>query len=246
MRQRVMIAMATITGPGAADRRRADHRAGRDGAGADLEILCALRTDKKTAMALVTHDMGVIAGLADRVQVMRQGEIVESGTADEIFYAPAATTIPACCWRRCRAWTDETPPPAASVRARRCWRVEDLKVSFPVSRGLFRKPLTLRAVDGSASPCTRARPWAWSAKPAAASPPWRAPCCSFCRKTAGTRRLAGPRPDAADRERHARAPRGPADRLPGPAGEPRSAHADRRVHRRAAARSGAAACRAPR
>ena len=53
-----------------------------------LEILRALKTDRKTAIALVSHDMGVIAGLADRVQVMRQGEIVESGAADEIFYAP--------------------------------------------------------------------------------------------------------------------------------------------------------------
>jgi ABC-type glutathione transport system ATPase component len=34
---------------------------------------------------MVSHDMGVIAGLADRVQVMRHGRIVESGTADRVF-----------------------------------------------------------------------------------------------------------------------------------------------------------------
>ncbi len=37
---------------------------------------------------MISHDMGVIAGLADRVQVMRNGEIVESGAADDVFYAP--------------------------------------------------------------------------------------------------------------------------------------------------------------
>jgi oligopeptide/dipeptide ABC transporter ATP-binding protein len=89
--------------------------------------------------------MGVIAGLADKVQVMRHGEIVESGTADEIFYAPRhdytrmlLAAIPK---------VDEMPPPNTKVGPP-LLQVEDLKVSFPVSRGLFQKPLTLRVVDG--------------------------------------------------------------------------------------------------
>src|SRR6185437_5153990 len=88
MRPRVMIAMATITGP---DLLIADEPTTALDVTVQaqiLEILKALKTDRKTAIALVSHDMGVIAGLADRVQVMRYGEIVESGTADEIFYAP--------------------------------------------------------------------------------------------------------------------------------------------------------------
>jgi oligopeptide/dipeptide ABC transporter ATP-binding protein len=110
-----------------------------------LEILRALKTDKKTAIALVSHDMGVIAGLADKVQVMARGEIVESGTADEIFYAPRHDYTRMLLAAIPKA--DETPPPATKLGPP-LLQVEDLKVSFPVSRGLFQKPLTLRAVDG--------------------------------------------------------------------------------------------------
>ena len=105
MRQRVMIAMATITGP---DLLIADEPTTALDVTVQaqiLEILRALKTDKKTAIALISHDMGVIAGIADRVQVMRHGEVVEQGAVDDIFYAPADTTIPGCCWTRCRAST---------------------------------------------------------------------------------------------------------------------------------------------
>ncbi|MGH3773022.1 MAG: oligopeptide/dipeptide ABC transporter ATP-binding protein, partial [Pseudonocardiaceae bacterium] len=40
------------------------------------------------AMLLITHDLGVIAGQADRVLVMYAGRVVEAGTVEEIFYAP--------------------------------------------------------------------------------------------------------------------------------------------------------------
>jgi glutathione transport system ATP-binding protein len=50
----------------------------------------------------ITHDMGVVADIADRVLVMYQGEAVETGTVEEIFRAPQHLT-PKRCWRRCRA-----------------------------------------------------------------------------------------------------------------------------------------------
>ena len=79
MRQRVMIAMATITGP---DLLIADEPTTALDVTVQaqiLEILKLLKQDKKTAMALISHDMGVIAGNADQVQVMRHGEVVEHG-----------------------------------------------------------------------------------------------------------------------------------------------------------------------
>ena len=146
MRQRVMIAMATITGPGLIIADEPTTALDVTVQAQILEILRALKTDQKTAIAMVSHDMGVIAGLADRVQVMRHGEIVESGTADEIFYAPKhgytrmlLAAIPKA---------DEAPPPATAVGAP-LLTVEDLKVSFPVKdKGFFGKTQHLRAVDG--------------------------------------------------------------------------------------------------
>jgi peptide/nickel transport system ATP-binding protein/glutathione transport system ATP-binding protein len=110
-----------------------------------LEILRALKTERKTAIAMVSHDMGVIAGLADRVQVMRHGRIVESGSADEIFYAPKHDYTRMLLDAIPKA--NETPVQPGAVGAP-LLTVDDLRVSFPVSDGIFRKARALRAVDG--------------------------------------------------------------------------------------------------
>ncbi|WP_238015225.1 ABC transporter ATP-binding protein [Dactylosporangium sp. AC04546] len=53
-----------------------------------LEALEAARTEIGAALVLITHDLGVIAGHADRICVMYAGKLVESGTVDDIFYRP--------------------------------------------------------------------------------------------------------------------------------------------------------------
>jgi peptide/nickel transport system ATP-binding protein len=53
-----------------------------------LELLRDLRDQEGTAIALITHNMGVVADLADRVAVMFNGEIVETATARDLFAAP--------------------------------------------------------------------------------------------------------------------------------------------------------------
>src|SRR6202012_4903718 len=88
MRQRVMIAMATITGPDLVIADEPTTALDVTVQAQILEILRALKTERKTALALVSHDMGVFAGNADRVQVMRHGEVVEQGLVDDIFYTP--------------------------------------------------------------------------------------------------------------------------------------------------------------
>jgi peptide/nickel transport system ATP-binding protein len=51
-----------------------------------LEVLQAAQQETNAAMLLITHDLGVVAGIADRVAVMYSGRIVEEGTLDEVFY----------------------------------------------------------------------------------------------------------------------------------------------------------------
>ncbi len=53
-----------------------------------LEALEAARAETGAALVLITHDLGVIAGHADRVCVMYAGKLVETGTVEDVFYTP--------------------------------------------------------------------------------------------------------------------------------------------------------------
>ena len=53
-----------------------------------LEVLERIQDRTNSAIVLITHDLGVVAGMADRILVMYAGRPVEIGTVDEIFYAP--------------------------------------------------------------------------------------------------------------------------------------------------------------
>ncbi len=88
MRQRVVIAIAMANSP---DVIIADEPTTALDVTVQAQILDALHTARVrtgAAMLLITHDLGVIAGQADRVLVMYAGKVVEAGTVEEIFYAP--------------------------------------------------------------------------------------------------------------------------------------------------------------
>ncbi|MGH3695821.1 MAG: ABC transporter ATP-binding protein [Pseudonocardiaceae bacterium] len=88
MRQRVVIAIAMANRPEVII---ADEPTTALDVTVQAQVLEALRTAKDqtgAAMMLITHDLGVIAGQADRVLVMYAGRIVEAGTVEDIFYAP--------------------------------------------------------------------------------------------------------------------------------------------------------------
>ena len=88
MRQRVMIAMSLLCQP---DLLIADEPTTALDVTVQaqiLELLKELRREVKTAIVVITHDLGVIAGIADRVAVMYGGRIVEDGPVRDIFYAP--------------------------------------------------------------------------------------------------------------------------------------------------------------
>ena len=53
-----------------------------------LELINRIKTERQLSVIFITHDLGVVANMADRVAVMYAGKIVETGTAEEIFYNP--------------------------------------------------------------------------------------------------------------------------------------------------------------
>ena len=53
-----------------------------------LEVIERIQTRTQSALIMITHDLGVVAGVADRVTVMYAGRMVESGSVDDVFYRP--------------------------------------------------------------------------------------------------------------------------------------------------------------
>jgi len=96
------------------------------------------------AVLFITHDLSIVRRIADRVAVMRAGELVETGSVEQLFTAPAHPYTRALLEAEPRAL-----PPEPDTDAEVLLRVNDLKVWFPIQRGLLR--LTrghVKAVDG--------------------------------------------------------------------------------------------------
>lgn len=157
MRQRVMIAMAMLCGPKLLIADEPTTALDVTIQAEILDLMDDLRRDQGTAIALITHDMGVVARMCDRIQVMRHGAYVEEGTADAIFYKPqhAYTKMlldampridrEADASRQVKAYEapeDENENPAEFLN------VDDIKVHFKIPRGFLARPITLPAVDG--------------------------------------------------------------------------------------------------
>ncbi|QGZ35741.1 ABC transporter ATP-binding protein [Stappia indica] len=109
-----------------------------------LKLLKELQRDVGMAMLFITHDLGIVRKVADRVCVMTKGEIVESGTVREVFENPQheyTRHLIAAEPKGKPPVTDETRPVVVEAR--------DVKVWFPVRRGLLRRTVDhIKAVDG--------------------------------------------------------------------------------------------------
>ena len=88
MRQRAMIAMALLCGPELLIADEPTTALDVTIQAQILDLMAALRRDTGAALVIITHDLGVVAGLCDRVAVMYAGRIVESGPVRDIFYRP--------------------------------------------------------------------------------------------------------------------------------------------------------------
>ena len=88
MRQRAMIAMAIANSPDVLIADEPTTALDVTVQAQILEMLMGLQDQLDHAIVLITHDLGVVAGMVDRMQVMYAGQVVESGTADDVFYSP--------------------------------------------------------------------------------------------------------------------------------------------------------------
>jgi len=88
MRQRVMIAMALLCQPALLIADEPTTALDVTIQAQVLELMRALRTETRTAIVLITHDLGVVAEMADRVLVMYAGQVVEEGSVAQLFSMP--------------------------------------------------------------------------------------------------------------------------------------------------------------
>jgi microcin C transport system ATP-binding protein len=109
-----------------------------------LELLLKLKAEFNMAMLLITHDLGIVRKMADRVCVMTQGEIVEQGTTHDIFAAPEHAYT-----RHLLASEPKGSPPTYDAKAPTILEAKDLRVWFPIRRGFLRRTVGyIKAVDG--------------------------------------------------------------------------------------------------
>ena len=143
-RQRVMIAMALANEP---DLLIADEPTTALDVTVQAQILTLLKALQRRlgmAMLFITHDLGIVRRIADRVCIMTSGEIVETGPVSPIFAAPQHAYT-----KHLLAAEPRGKPPASDPSAPSIVDVSGLKVWFPVKRGLLRRTVGhIKAVDG--------------------------------------------------------------------------------------------------
>ncbi len=152
MRQRVMIAMAMLCNPRLLVADEPTTALDVTVQAEILDLMVGLQKEEGTAIALITHDMGVVARMCDRISVMRLGEFVEAGSAEEIFHAPKHeyTKMLLNAMPRIDQPNKSKPIKPLPAGSQTVLNVENVKVHFPIrlDQGLFGKTVPLKAVDG--------------------------------------------------------------------------------------------------
>jgi microcin C transport system ATP-binding protein len=143
-RQRVMIAMALANEP---DLLIADEPTTALDVTVQAQILGLLKEiQSRCGMAIlfITHDLGIVRKIADRVCIMKQGKIVERGTVAQVFRAPQHPYTCELLAAEPKGKAPELNPSGPIVI-----KTDDLKVWFPIKRGVLRRTVGhIKAVDG--------------------------------------------------------------------------------------------------
>ncbi|MEQ8328136.1 ABC transporter ATP-binding protein [Parvibaculum sp.] len=118
-----------------------------------LHLLADLKREMGMALLLITHDLGVVRKMADRVYVMTKGKAVEHGPTEEIFSAPKHAYTQHLLASEPRGRSLGAPKDGPIVM-----EADDLKVWFPIKRGLLRRTVGhVKAVDGISLKLRRGR-----------------------------------------------------------------------------------------
>ena len=143
-RQRVMIAMALANEP---DLLIADEPTTALDVTIQAQILKLLKTlQARYGMALlfITHDLGIVRKVADRVCVMTKGQIVEQGPVAQVFDHPQHAYT-----QHLLSAEPKGRPAVVDPAAPEILKLDDLKVHFPIKRGVLRRTVGhIKAVDG--------------------------------------------------------------------------------------------------
>jgi len=109
-----------------------------------LQLLADLKKAQGMSMLFITHDLGIVRKIADRVCVMTKGRIVETGPTRQIFDNPQHEYT-----RHLLAAEPKGNPPSADLSAAPVMRGEQVKVWFPIKQGFLRRTVDhVKAVDG--------------------------------------------------------------------------------------------------
>jgi microcin C transport system ATP-binding protein len=133
-RQRVMIAMALANGPELLIADEPTTALDVTIQAQILELLAELKAREGLSLLFITHDLGIVRRIADRVCVMQGGEIVEQGPAQDIFANPQHPYTQKLLAAEPRGMPDPVAADAPEVV-----RTEHLRVWFPITAGLLRR-----------------------------------------------------------------------------------------------------------
>ena len=141
MRQRAMIAMALACDPRVLIADEPTTALDVTTQAEILRLIRRLQDENGLAVLFITHDMGVVAQIADDVLVMRYGQVVEHAPVEEIVPRAAASLHARCCSKRRRssAWRRRRRGAACAGTAP-LMRVRDVTLTYPAQASLFRKP----------------------------------------------------------------------------------------------------------